>query len=264
MVPPNGVSRAARAGSTWMNWWSSVASANWSIIVWLTTRQGETPTSLPTTVSNSSKVIDFNEESPLRPPSVLEQGETVLHGLTAIDREDGPGDIAASPAAQIQRCAGNVTRRADAAERDMRADPRGLLVAGGGKGRHPAAKRARRQRIDRDPPLGELDRQRLGEMVHRGLGGGVGVGVVGERLTAHHRADVDHPRRVIIVRSLAEQWQQAAGEVKDRGDVDAHHFLPGMVGEGLQRLAPGGAGIVHQDMEDAGAGPNRLDQGRKA
>ena len=48
MVPPNGVSRAARSGSTWMNWWSSVASANWSIIVCETTRQGETPTSLPT------------------------------------------------------------------------------------------------------------------------------------------------------------------------------------------------------------------------
>ena len=31
-----------------MNWWSSVASANWSIIVCVTTRHGETPTSVPT------------------------------------------------------------------------------------------------------------------------------------------------------------------------------------------------------------------------
>ena len=34
MVPPNGVA-AARSGSTWMNWWSWVTSANWFIWSWV-------------------------------------------------------------------------------------------------------------------------------------------------------------------------------------------------------------------------------------
>src|ERR1700682_1141699 len=47
MVPPNGVSFFARAGSTWMNWWSCVTSAKRSIMSWLTTCHCETPISSP-------------------------------------------------------------------------------------------------------------------------------------------------------------------------------------------------------------------------
>src|SRR5687768_10163231 len=46
MVPPNGVCAAA-AGSVWMNWRSSVASANASMRAWSTVSQPDTPVSLP-------------------------------------------------------------------------------------------------------------------------------------------------------------------------------------------------------------------------
>ena len=54
MVPPNGVCAAA-SGSTWMNWWSSVASANASIRAWSTVSQADTPTSWPTRARISSR-----------------------------------------------------------------------------------------------------------------------------------------------------------------------------------------------------------------
>jgi hypothetical protein len=69
MVPPNGVSAAARTGSTWMNWWSSVASANLSIISWVTSRHGETPISVPTAASSRRlKWASKAQPSPLVTP----------------------------------------------------------------------------------------------------------------------------------------------------------------------------------------------------
>ena len=44
-MPPNGVIEAIW-GFTWMNWWSPVASANLSIMSWVTSTQSDTA-SLP-------------------------------------------------------------------------------------------------------------------------------------------------------------------------------------------------------------------------
>jgi hypothetical protein len=38
-----GLSRAARSTSTWIHWWSPVASANWSILSWPTANQPDPP-----------------------------------------------------------------------------------------------------------------------------------------------------------------------------------------------------------------------------
>src|SRR5512135_306167 len=46
-VPPRGP-RAARSGSTWIHWRSSVAAANASMRSWVTGSQSESPTSRPT------------------------------------------------------------------------------------------------------------------------------------------------------------------------------------------------------------------------
>src|SRR5688500_12703878 len=52
MVPPKG-EPLARAGSTWIHWKSSIAFAKVSMRSWVTSTQGETPTSLPTSCSRS-------------------------------------------------------------------------------------------------------------------------------------------------------------------------------------------------------------------
>src|SRR5918997_1883772 len=57
MVPPNGVS-FARSGSTWIHWWSPVASAKASMSFWVTSCHSETPSSSPSAcLSSLSPVI---------------------------------------------------------------------------------------------------------------------------------------------------------------------------------------------------------------
>ena len=56
---------------------------------------------------------------------------------------------------------------------------------------------------------GELDRQRAGQMMHRGLRRRVGIGVVGERLRAHHRAEIDDARRIVVARRVGQQRHAA-------------------------------------------------------
>src|SRR5688572_3321514 len=46
MVVPNGPDLAF-SGSTWIHWWSPVASANWSIRSWLTSSQSPGSRSVP-------------------------------------------------------------------------------------------------------------------------------------------------------------------------------------------------------------------------
>src|SRR3989338_3363160 len=53
MVVPPGISRRARSTSTWIHWWSPVASANLSIAAWSTTIQSDGPSSRPTCCSRS-------------------------------------------------------------------------------------------------------------------------------------------------------------------------------------------------------------------
>src|SRR5829696_1028603 len=56
MVPPNGVS-FARSGSTWIHWWSPVASAKASMSFWVTSCQSETPSSSPSACLSSSSPV---------------------------------------------------------------------------------------------------------------------------------------------------------------------------------------------------------------
>jgi hypothetical protein len=53
IVPPNGPS-AARCGSTWIHWWSSVASANRSTRSWPISSHSVGPSSVPSAATNSS------------------------------------------------------------------------------------------------------------------------------------------------------------------------------------------------------------------
>src|SRR5262249_47681194 len=53
IVLPPGISRLARSTSTWIHWWSPVASANLSIIAWSTVIQSDGPSSVPTSFKRS-------------------------------------------------------------------------------------------------------------------------------------------------------------------------------------------------------------------
>src|SRR4030095_15200933 len=55
IVVPNGPA-FARSGSTWIHWWSPVASANWSIRFCVTSIQSLTSASPPTSFSSSASV----------------------------------------------------------------------------------------------------------------------------------------------------------------------------------------------------------------
>src|SRR5215211_7659517 len=48
MGPPKGLSFFARSGSTWIHWWSPVASANWFTCSWVISTQSLYPRCCPT------------------------------------------------------------------------------------------------------------------------------------------------------------------------------------------------------------------------
>src|SRR6185437_5935253 len=55
--PPNGDSAAARSGSTWIHWWSSVASANVFTRSWVTSSHSVTPSTCPLSEGRSASVV---------------------------------------------------------------------------------------------------------------------------------------------------------------------------------------------------------------
>src|SRR3954469_16330594 len=57
-VRPNGPA-AARSGSVWIHWWSSVASAKTSMRCWSTVTQSLVPRSSPTAARSSSTSLNF-------------------------------------------------------------------------------------------------------------------------------------------------------------------------------------------------------------
>src|SRR3954464_7361968 len=57
MVPPNGPALAF-SSSTWIHWWSPVASANWFTRSWVISTQSVVPISSPAAASISSKVVN--------------------------------------------------------------------------------------------------------------------------------------------------------------------------------------------------------------
>src|SRR4051794_12843658 len=63
MVPLNGPSWA-RSTSTWIHWWSPVASAKASTRSWVTSSHPVVPRSSPTAASSSSNVVNFRIRRP--------------------------------------------------------------------------------------------------------------------------------------------------------------------------------------------------------
>src|SRR5436305_6801104 len=55
--PPNGLSALARSTSTWIHWWSPVASAKRFTASWVTSYQSLVPSSWPTRPGSSAMVV---------------------------------------------------------------------------------------------------------------------------------------------------------------------------------------------------------------
>src|SRR5262245_15885429 len=60
MVLPPGISRLARSTSTWIHWWSPVASANLSTMSWVPVSHSDGPSSSPTCWARSFGVSTFS------------------------------------------------------------------------------------------------------------------------------------------------------------------------------------------------------------
>ena len=97
----------------------------------------------------------------------------------------------------------------------------------------------------RGQPLGQVTRQ----LVHRRLRRGVGVRLERRHPYAVDRPDVDDPCRLVHRARLLEQRHQELGQVEDALDVEGEHALEGRLVELGQRRAPGGAGVVDEDVE---------------
>ena len=95
----------------------------------------------------------------------------------------------------------------------------------------------------------DLLHQRLGEGVHRGLGGAVG-GAVGKRAGGRQAADVDDPAAA----SGAQVRQRRARGVEDAGDVGVEHQPPVVVGHIGDVAEHADAGVVDERVEAAEAG----------
>ncbi len=98
--------------------------------------------------------------------------------------------------------------------------------------------------------------------MHRGLRGRVRIGLERRHADPVDGADVDHPGRVLLGSRLAKQGHQELGQVEDALHVEGEHALERGLVELLEGRAPGGAGVVDQDVE--GADPTRQLLGQTA
>ena len=77
MVPPKGPSLAFST-STWIHWWSPVASANWSTRSWVISTQSVVPISSPAADSMSSNELNTRmDDAPRGSEPILDPGQGV-------------------------------------------------------------------------------------------------------------------------------------------------------------------------------------------
>src|SRR3990170_5173642 len=111
----------ARSGSTWIHWWSPVASANRSICSWVTVCQSEKPRWVPTAFCNCSMPWKTFTAYSSR-VSGLTVGSTLR---TAGDEQDLAGGEPGALADEERHRMGDVLRHPGAGDRDLR-EERGL------------------------------------------------------------------------------------------------------------------------------------------
>ena len=82
-----------------------------------------------------------------------------------------------------------------------------------------------------------------------GFARAVGISLFAEGRNPRHRADIDDSRRVRRRAGLAQQRQELLDAVEDRGHVQLHDLFPALHRIAFQWRAPGGAGVVDEDIQ---------------
>ena len=111
---------------------------------------------------------------------------------------------------------------------------------------HLRADVAGRDRVDGDALLRDLERERLGEAVHAGLGGRV-VGLPERALRAVHRRDVDDAAPVALDHAVGD----LLGHVEQAVEVGAHDRVPVDLVHLLEGHVARDAGVVDQHVDRA-------------
>ena len=121
--------------------------------------------------------------------------------------------------------------------------------------RHVGRKRSGRERVHRHLLLRKLRGEDAGQVMHRGLRGGIGP--CGFRLcdVPHDRAHVDDGRRPVARRRRDQHRGEIARQREKPGHVDAEHAVPRLPGKVSNGSAPVRPGVVDQDMQRVGALP---------
>src|SRR5262245_41144877 len=97
MVLPNGPC-AAFSASTWIHWWSPVASANWSICSWVTVCHAPWPRCSPLTAASSSRLAKIRMgASVLWPAGHVDHLAGHESGLVADKERRQGGDVLGLP-----------------------------------------------------------------------------------------------------------------------------------------------------------------------
>src|SRR5579859_1615502 len=169
---------------------------------------------------------------------------TSIHMLAAVDRQRRAGDEAAVLGDQERDTARNLRRVAEAADRDLGDDLLQHIL--GHRGDHVGVDIAGRDRVDGHAELGAFLRQRFGEAVDTGLGGGIVDLAVLAGLPVD-RADVDDPSPA----PRAHPREGRLGHVEATAEIGVDHRLPLLVGLLENGAVAGDAGIVNDDINGA-------------
>src|ERR687895_662252 len=156
MVPPNGLS-FARSGSTWIHWWSAVASANWFTACWVISYRSLRPSSWPIGRARTPS-IPLATTAAISVSSQVERGRHEVLQLVLQRAGEQVADRLRSPAARSELLGDlrGVGPQGDpvAARRDGLA-PVGLLdeLAEAGDRRHHPGQRGWDDGVHRDADL---------------------------------------------------------------------------------------------------------------
>src|SRR5665213_18129 len=116
---------------------------------------------------------------------------------------------------------------------------------------------AGRDGVDGDALAGAFLRQRLGEAVDAGFGGGV-VDLAVLPGLAVDRADIDDPPEAAAAHAVDHQ----PAHVEARGQIGRDHLAPLLGRHAVQHVVAGDAGVVDQDLDRAESGLDLLHAGR--
>ena len=166
---------------------------------------------------------------------------------TAVEWDDGAVDVAGGGGCEEEGESGHVFGGADSSQRAAAFDLLAEVVER--PGHHFALEGAGGNRVARNAASGEAHGKHFGEVVDGGFGRAVGEIVDLGYVEAVDGADVNDARGVVGAVSVFEQRHERLGEEEDSFDVDVESAVVTVFGEFVEGFAPGGAGVIDEDID---------------